>query len=83
MPRVRTSGKGAVVIPHAIRRAVGLKPGQYVEVTAEAQDRIVITPLAEDPIGALEGLLRGLGGGSVEAFLRERRREDRGRAGRI
>lgn len=79
MSRVRTSGKGAVVIPKEIRLAVGLAPGQYVEVAAEGTSRIVIRPLALDPVQALEGLLRARPGGSVADFVEERRREDRAR----
>ncbi|MBI2923130.1 MAG: AbrB/MazE/SpoVT family DNA-binding domain-containing protein [Planctomycetes bacterium] len=76
MPRVRTSGKGAVVIPKSVRDTVGLEPGQLVEVAAEGTDRIVVRPLPRDPIEALDGILRGDGGGSVADFLRERRREE-------
>lgn len=77
MPRVRTSGKGAVVIPKPVRDAVGLAPGQFVDVVAEGPNRIVLKPLPQDPVEALDGILKGDGGGSVEDFLRQRRREER------
>ena len=83
MSHVKTSGKGAVVIPLAVRRTVGLVPGQTVEVSADGNNRIVIVPLARDPVAALEGILRGKGGGTVDEFLRGRRREDRRRKGRL
>lgn len=83
MARVRTSSKGAVVIPKAVRLAVGLKPGQVVDVAAEGRNRIVVTPLPLDPVEALYGILKGDGGGTVEDFIQGRRREDRARSRRL
>ncbi|MBI3098030.1 MAG: AbrB/MazE/SpoVT family DNA-binding domain-containing protein [Planctomycetes bacterium] len=83
MDRVRTSSKGAVVIPVGVRKSVGLEPGQMVQVAAEGKDRIVIIPMASDPVAAIEGILRGRGGGTVADFIAERRREDRVRRRRL
>lgn len=83
MARVRTSSKGAVVIPKSVREAVGLEPGQLVDVAVEGKDRILVTPLPLDPVEALYGILKGDGCGTVEDFLRERRREDRARSRRL
>ncbi|MEK7867319.1 MAG: AbrB/MazE/SpoVT family DNA-binding domain-containing protein [Planctomycetota bacterium] len=83
MAHVRTSSKGAVVIPKAVREAAGLKPGQMVNVALEGKDMIVVRPLPEDPIEALYGILKGDGCGTVDDFIKERRREDRARARRL
>ncbi len=80
MARVRTSKRGAVLIPKSMREAVGLEPGQLVDVSVEGKDRILVTPIRLHPVGALYGILKGDGCGTVEDFLRDRRRE--GRSGR-
>jgi AbrB family looped-hinge helix DNA binding protein len=58
MPVVKTSSKGQVVIPVNIRKKLGIKPGQKVNLTLVG-DKAVITPLPEDPIKSLRGLLKG------------------------
>lgn len=83
MAHVKTSSKGAVVIPKAVREAAGLKPGQMVAVALEGKGMIVVRPLPEDPIEALYGILKGDGCGSVADFIKERRREDRARSRRL
>ena len=73
MPVVKTSSKGQVVIPVNIRKKLGIKPGQMVNLTLVG-DRAVITPLPEDPIKSLRGLLKG-NPSMTKALLADRRKE--------
>lgn len=73
MPIVRTSAKGQVVIPGAIRKALGIKPGSRLHVRLEGKE-VVLFPLADDPIRALRGILKG--GPSLTKALLEDRKED-------
>lgn len=57
MPAVRVSPKYQVVIPRHVRDAVGIEPGQRVEVLAHG-DRIEIVPIR--PIAQMRGFLPGL-----------------------
>jgi len=75
MPAVKTSAKGQVVIPIEIRKKLGIKPGQMVNLTLEGE-KAVITPLPEDPIKALRGSLKGSASLTRE-LLRERKEEQR------
>jgi AbrB family looped-hinge helix DNA binding protein len=73
--------KGQVVIPAEIRRAVGLEPGQKVQVVVE-DGQVVLKPLPRDLIAALRGCLAD-GPSLTEALVREheaelRRDEERG-----
>ena len=55
MPKV-TVRRGKLSIPADIRERVGVHDGDELEVTSEA-GRIVLTPLAEEPLpGELEAL---------------------------
>jgi AbrB family looped-hinge helix DNA binding protein len=62
-----------VVIPVDIRKKFGIKPGQKVNLTLVG-DRAVITPLPEDPIKSLRGLLKGKPS-MTKALLADRRKE--------
>lgn len=73
MPVVKTSLKGQIVIPVEIRKKLGIKPGQKVNLTIVG-DKAVITPLPEDPIKALRGSLKGKPSLTKE-LLRERKEE--------
>jgi len=73
MPVVKTSSKGQVVIPVNIRKKLGIKPGQKVNLTLVG-DKAVITPLPEDPIKALRGLLKGKPS-MAKALLADRKKE--------
>lgn len=73
MAIVKTSSKGQVVIPVEIRKKLGIKPGQRVNLTL-VDDKAVITPLPEDPIKALRGALKGKPS-MTEALLEDRKRE--------
>jgi AbrB family looped-hinge helix DNA binding protein len=73
MPAVKTSSKGQVVIPVEIREKLGIKPGHMVNLTLEGE-KVVITPLPEDPIKALRGSLKGKPS-LTKALLKERKEE--------
>ena len=57
MSVVTVSPKFQVVIPRAIREALGLEPGQKMQAL-EYQDRVELIPLR--PAKALRGTLRGI-----------------------
>ena len=73
MPAVKTSSKGQIVIPIEIRKKLGIKPGQMVNLTL-VDDKAVITPLPEDPIKALRGILKGKPS-MTKALIKERKKE--------
>ncbi len=73
MPVVKTSSKGQIVIPSEIRKRLGIKPGQRVNLSV-VDDRAVITPLPEDPIKALRGILKGKPS-MAQALLADRKQE--------
>lgn len=57
METVTISPKYQVVIPRSVREALGLRPGQRVQV-ARNEDRIELIPLR--PIEEMRGFLRGI-----------------------
>lgn len=71
--QAKISTKGWIVIPAALRRRYGLKPGTIVEIQ-EAGDRIVIIPRMSDPIDELYGKLAGQIS-LTEALLENRKKE--------
>lgn len=80
MSVVKTSSKGQVVIPIEIRKKLGIKPGQMVNLKLEGE-KAVITPLPEDPIKALRGSLKGHP--SLTKALLQERKEERKREEKI
>ncbi len=73
MPIVKTSAKGQVVIPGTIRKALGIKTGSRLHVRLEGKE-VVLFPLADDPIRALRGILKG-GPSLTQALLKDRKEE--------
>ncbi len=71
MPIVKSSAKWQVVIPRAIRRALGIAPGTRFDVRIEGKE-IVFFRLPADPVRALRGILKG-GPSMSKALLRDRR----------
>ncbi len=69
MEIVTVSPKYQVVIPLAIRRSMGIKPGQQVEVR-ECDGHLELVPLK--PISAYYGILKGI---RTNDFEREPDRE--------
>jgi AbrB family looped-hinge helix DNA binding protein len=57
MSMVTVSPKFQVVIPRAIREAMGLEPGQKVQVL-QYQNRIELIPIR--PIRSMRGFLNGI-----------------------
>lgn len=58
MTVVKTSSKGQIVIPKAIRKRLGITLGNdYCFASLKIMQRI--TPLPDDPIAALRGTLKG------------------------
>ena len=74
MPIVRTSPKGQVVVPAELRETIGLHPGDYVLVTHAGGRRVLIEPVADDPVSAVRGLLKK-GPSLTNALTEERRAE--------
>jgi AbrB family looped-hinge helix DNA binding protein len=73
MPVVKTSSKGQLVIPVEIRKKLGIKPGQKVNLTL-VDGKAVITPLPDDPIKSLRGSLKGMPS-MTKALLEDRKME--------
>ena len=72
-PIVRTSSKYQIAIPKQIRDKLGIKPGRQLAVR-EDHGRIVLTPLPDDPIRYLRGILKG-GPSLTKELLEERARD--------
>ena len=71
--RAKVSAKGRVVIPAALRKRFGIKPGASV-VFQEAPDGILLVSEIRDPVDALFGKLAGEAS-LTDALLAERDRE--------
>jgi AbrB family looped-hinge helix DNA binding protein len=69
MAQAVVSTKFQVVIPREIRRGIGLKSGQVVQIIAKGG---VITMVPDQPLERMKGYLKGMKSGA----LREKR--DRG-----
>jgi len=80
MAIVKTSIKGQIVIPANVRRELGIKPGQKINLRV-IDGKGVIEPLPEDPIKALRGALEGAP--SMTAALLEERRQEMEREKKI
>ena len=52
---VRLSTKGQLVIPKAIRDAMGLEAGTEFDIRVESEGRITLVPLLDSPIAGLYG----------------------------
>ena len=74
MAIVRTSTKGQVVIPGEIRKKLGLKAGQRLNVNLTKDGKIELTPLPLEPAAAFCGIYRK-GKRLTGVLLREHRQE--------
>jgi len=75
MPVVKTSAKGQIVIPKAIRERLGITPGRRILLRIVG-NHAEITPLPDDPIKGMRGILRG-GKSLANDLLVERRKDNR------
>jgi len=73
MPIVKTSTKGQIVIPKEVREKLGITSGKKVLLRVVGK-HAEITPLPDDPIKAMRGILKG--GPSVTKELLEERKKD-------
>ena len=72
------SSKGWVVIPAALRRRYGLKPGAMIEFREE-DEMSVLVPVVADPVEATFGILAGrisLPEALIEGRAKELKREE-------
>jgi len=76
--KAKVSTKGWVVIPAALRKRFGLKPGSLVEFE-ESDERILIAPVNRDVVEDLFGKLAGpvsLRDALIEERAKELKREE-------
>lgn len=74
MPIVKTSAKGQIVIPKRVRDELGITPGKKL-LFRVVDKHAEITPLADDPIRAMRGVLKG-GASLAKELLQERKRDN-------
>ena len=73
MSIVKTSSKCQVVIPKDIREKLGITPGKRL-LFRVIENHAEITPLPDDPIKEMRGILRG--GKSMAKKLLKKRQKD-------
>ena len=55
----KTTEKGHVIIPAALRKKYNIKKGTRVAISEGEGDVILIKPIPDDPIEASRGMLKG------------------------
>ena len=75
MPIVKASSKGQIVIPKEIREKLGITPGKRILLRV-VNEHAEITPLPDDPIKAMRGILKG-GKSMAKELLAERKKDNR------
>lgn len=75
MAQSTASARDRTVVPQAIRKRMGIKPGAMLEWQI-VNGQIVVMPLPHDPVRASVGLLRGKGL-TTDDLLAERQMERR------
>jgi len=75
MSIVKTSSKGQVVIPKDIREKLGITPGKRL-LFRVFENHAEITPLPDDPIKEMRGILKG-GKSMAKELLRERQKDNK------
>jgi AbrB family looped-hinge helix DNA binding protein len=82
-PLATVGQKGQIVIPVAVRRQLGLRPGREVFISIE-DGRIILEPLPADLIEYLSGSLKSSGKSMLQEHLEEHaeeiRRDEEGRS---
>ncbi len=71
MPTARLSSKSQIVIPAAIRRRLGLSPGDLLEISQEG-DRIVLRKVRRSALESLERVGGPLWRGYANELVRAR-----------
>ena len=75
MPVVTASTKGQIVIPKEIREKLGITPGKRILMRV-VENHAEITPLPDNPIKAMRGILKG-GKSLAKELLAERGKDNR------
>ena len=75
MPVVKTSAKGQIVIPKKIREKLGITPGKRILLRL-VDEHAEITPLPDDPIKEMRGILKG-GKSLAKELIAERKKDNR------
>ncbi|HZV47016.1 MAG TPA: AbrB/MazE/SpoVT family DNA-binding domain-containing protein [Thermodesulfovibrionales bacterium] len=70
----KTTIKGQIVIPAALRKKYNIKKGSKVSIYEGEGNIIIIKPLPEDPIEASKGMLKGKTS-ILKALLKDREEE--------
>lgn len=73
MEVVKSTIKGQILIPAALRRKYHIEKGTTLRIYEE-NDRIIVVPLKNDPVVEGRGILKTQGR-ILKALLRERREE--------
>jgi AbrB family looped-hinge helix DNA binding protein len=73
MPTVTATTKGQVVIPAALRKKLKIRKGTQFSVS-EKDGKIILEPIAEDPVKAGRGML-DTNGRVLQALIRDREAE--------
>jgi AbrB family looped-hinge helix DNA binding protein len=73
MPTVTATTKGQVVIPAALRKKFNIRKGTQFSVS-EKDGKIILEPIAEDPVKAGRGML-GTKGRVLRTLIRDRKAE--------
>lgn len=72
--KITTTTQGQIVIPAAIRRKFGIKPGTHILVqTDETNHHIILTPITREYVNRLRGKYKGKR--LLEALMEARRQE--------
>jgi AbrB family looped-hinge helix DNA binding protein len=74
MPIVKIHAKGQIVLPKEIRDKLGVKPGAALSIKL-VDNHAEITPLPDDPIEFLTGILKEYPRSLAKELLEERRRD--------
>jgi AbrB family looped-hinge helix DNA binding protein len=75
MPIVKTSAKGQVVIPKAVREQLGIAPGTKVLLQV-VNNHAEIIPVPDNPVKAMRGILKG-GPSLAKKLLQERKKDNK------
>ena len=70
------NSKGQIVIPHQVRKQLGIKDGTYFQIAVDTATRqIILIPITREYIHSLRGKYKGKG--LMNALMEEKQRERR------